>query len=722
VAAAAVCADEIEEIVVTAQKREQSLQDVGISVTAYSGNQLRKLGVTDTRDLAAVTPGLVIAEFGNTPTVSLLTIRGVSQNDFADHNEPPNAVYVDGAYASFVGNIGTQMYDLERVEVLRGPQGTLFGRNSTGGLVQLISRKPGTTPEGYGELTVGSYDQFRFEGAVGGPLASTLLGRLSFATNHQDGFVENRIGDDSGDDEQYNARGQLLWRPSDKVDMLLNVRGSRVDDINAAGYDIHAAAPNFANDGLIELVHPEVSNPACLLYFGIAAPPGQTDCFGFTEPDDDPYTASFDNGNFERDYLGVTATVNWQFDGATLTAITDYQDLNKRYIDDTDSTPFVVAVPRSTQNSDQFSQELRLAGTTDQLRWVVGAYFLSIDGDYLIGLDSELFFISIANAYALETTSEALFSQVEYDLTPEWTITAGFRYTWDQKEYLFRPACSGFGCAFFEFPGTAQVLGLEDEQDDSDWSGRLLLNWRASGDLLLYAGITRGIKAGGYTAPVIGLQTPADLIYGAETLMSYEGGFKWALPAWKTRLHAGVFFYDYEDYQDFDFKNLAQTITNKDAEVIGGEIELMSTLLDGVELLLGVSLLEGEVFDITLPSGRVADRSMPQAPSVSVNGMARREWPFVGGRLALQGDFNYVATRYFRSINHPVYHASEYVVGNARLSWATGDDHWEVTLFVQNVAGAEYPVHAFEDVALNGVVNYTYAKPRWVGGSIRYTW
>ena len=147
----------LEEIVVTAQKREQNLQDVGISVTAFSGNQIRELGYTNTIDIAAQTPGLGIIQYH--PTLTTTNIRGISQNDFADHLEPPIAMYVDEAYVSAMGAGHTQLYDLQRVEVLRGPQGTLFGRNATGGLLHYISAKPTEDPEGYLEFTYGSYDQ-----------------------------------------------------------------------------------------------------------------------------------------------------------------------------------------------------------------------------------------------------------------------------------------------------------------------------------------------------------------------------------------------------------------------------------------------------------------------------------------------------------------------------------------------------------------------------------
>ena len=712
----------LEEIIVTAQKREQNVQDVGISLTAFSGDQIRSLGMTSASELGAITPGLMIWEFGNSPSVSVFTIRGVSQNDFADHNEVPNAMYSDGVYNSFVGAIGSQMYDVERIEVLRGPQGTLFGRNATGGLVQIINRRPTEVFEGYGDLTYAEQDQVKFEGALSGPLAKNLLGRMSVSTNRYDGFVKNRIGADAAEDEQYNGRLQLQWKPAETMTALLNLRGSRIDDINAGGYDIRAAAHDFSNDGLIDYVPPGVANPTCPLFFGINAPPGQTDCFGYTEPDDDPYTASFERGNLERSYFGSTLTVDWALAGADITWIVDGQWIEKSLREDTDATPIDVLKAFTDQASRQFSTELRASGEQGALRWTTGLYYLLISGDYTVGLDSSLFGAGIRNDYDLETNSEALFAQVEYKLSDVWSVIAGLRYTWDQKDFDFRPSCTGPGCFFFEAPGSSQVLGLSADQSESDYSAKLEIDWRPTDDLLVYAGVTRGTKAGGFSGPILALQTPDELPYEGEVLTDYEAGFKWMLPGGWARLNAGAFYYDYTDYQDYDTITLSQVITNKDAEVYGGEAELVASPLEGLDVSLGVSLLEATVFDIRLPAGRIADREMPQSPSVSLTGLLRKEWVFSSGYIALQGDFKYISSRYFRSINHPVFREDGYAVGNGRISFESLDRRWSVAVFVKNITDKEYRVLAFEDLNVNGVVNSNYGPPRWVGinGSLRW--
>ncbi len=187
----------LEEIVVTAQKREQALQDVGISVTAFSGDQLRELGMTNTQQLQEHVPGLLVTGFGGGAT-TVFTVRGSGQLDFGDQQESPVAVYIDGAYNSYIAGVGFNFFDLERVEVLRGSQGTLFGRNATGGLVHLITAKPTREFEGYGEFTAGENDKIRFEGAVGGPISDSLAGRLSIAYENDDSYMDDLGPNDAG--------------------------------------------------------------------------------------------------------------------------------------------------------------------------------------------------------------------------------------------------------------------------------------------------------------------------------------------------------------------------------------------------------------------------------------------------------------------------------------------------------------------------------------------
>lgn len=223
----------LEEVVVTAQKREQSLQDVGIAVSAFTGDQMDRLGWNTADDVVAQAPGVTLVQ-PNGPSSFYFNIRGVAQNDFSgDNQESPVAVYVDDVYVASPTGAGFQLFDFERVEILRGPQGTLFGRNATGGLVHYVSKRPTREAEGYAEVTFGDYDQIDLEGAIGGALSDTVSGRLSFNTSNYDGIIENHAGSDLNDNDVWAVRGQLLFSFGESTELLLNVRAGELDNANA---------------------------------------------------------------------------------------------------------------------------------------------------------------------------------------------------------------------------------------------------------------------------------------------------------------------------------------------------------------------------------------------------------------------------------------------------------------------------------------------------------
>lgn len=720
----------LEEIVVTANKREQNLQDVGISVSAFSGDQLRALGLESTTNLEAQTPGLIIAEFGGASTITNVNIRGVAQLDFADHQESPNAVYVDGAYVSFIGGVGVSMFDLDRVEVLRGPQGTLFGRNATGGLLHIISKKPTEDFEAYVDLTVAEYDKVRVEGAVNGALSDSVRARLALSTSHSDGYIENRIGSDISEDATINARAQFEFDLNDDAQLLLNFRYSDTDDVNAGAYNPVPAAPNPANDMLVEEITPATQpllDGFCTA-FGFGAPgAGAGSCLANpAETDGNPYKGSYDTvGFFDREMTGVSATLTWDLGNFNLTSITDFQSIEKDYLEDNDSTALPLTTFGSTQDTDQFSQEIRFDGEGDDYRWQAGFYYLNIDGDAGSQVDQSVIFdINFANSFSYETETWSVFGQAEFDLSDQLTLIAGVRWTEDEKEMDHLSTCvDAFGtCAFF---GLANGLRLTGDRDDEDWSGKLQLNYAPNDDWLIYAGITRGNKGGiiqaavGYTAGT----TFDSLLIEPEVLTNYEVGFKGEILDGRGRLNASVFYYDYEDYQAFNFIGVAAALFNADADISGGEIELILTPTDNLDIVAGVAYLDSNVEDVSLPSGRIADQDMPFAPELSLNGLVRYGWEMFGGEVAVQLDANWVDDRFFSSINHPIQSDEDYVVTNLRISYASGDGSWDVAAFVNNLDDEERINWAFDlSVAGGGYGIQAYSPPRWAGVNFVYRW
>ena len=745
-AAAPVPAQVLEEVVVTAQKREQNIQDVGISITAFTGDQLKQMGVANSRDVAAITPGVENARTNGGYTSSF-SIRGLTQADFGLSQEAPVALYVDEVYQSTQGMGDFLLFDVDRVEVLRGPQGTLFGRNATGGLVHFVTRKPSQQTEVYGELTFGSYNQVRFEGAAGGGLSETLSARASVSVNFHDDIVENRVGPDAYDADEQAGRIMFSFEPNDDLSILVNVHGGQMDNDNG-WYDILPAKPTgFQGTGVP--IAPDED------FFGTCA---GCDAFGFREPDDDPYTVSHDVDIYHKsETYGVTGKVTWNLGNRMIvTSITDYTDWNNEYTEDSDGSDIQIFDEFGNGGEifhffgenevDQFSQELRLSGETERTRWVTGFYYLKIDGDYEQGGTFPGFFAAIGfggvNAqqteYTLETESWSVFGQLEYDLSENFTVIGGLRYIDESKEqdYIsdFKTGRDGF---IIPFGLTSpNLITFNGSQEEGLWSAKAELDWNVSEDILAFVSFNRGIKAGGFNAPLdpsgaVEFIDPftfdpapdADTAfrYDEEILNAYEIGIKSTLMNGLARFNLSGFYYDYNDYQAFNLVGLTSFLQNTDAEIKGFEAELFASPVKGLDIVLGASFLDQEAKDVRLGTA-VVDRDIPNSPEWSVVGMARYEWPAFGGMMALQGDFNYRSSQNFSLSNAEVTENEGYALGNARLSYRTSDERWGLAVFVKNISDKAYNLTIFDLAGFNGTYENVRGLPRWVGGTISYSY
>jgi iron complex outermembrane receptor protein len=733
--------DQLQEITVTAQKREQNLQDVGISIAAFSQDDLKDLGVTSVAQLGSMVPGVNIFQFGQDATTTI-TIRGVSQNDFADHNEAPVAVYQDGAYNSFIGGAGLTLFDVDRVEILRGPQGTLFGRNATGGLVQIISRKPTDTFEAYATADGGEYGLARLEGAISGPLGERLSSRLAVSAGHQDGFVENTVGPDKQGVRNLSTRLQFDLHPSDDVSLLWSFRTVRDDVTGTVAYKPRASlfTPGVQN-GLVRYPGSEAEYVSfCEGFFGSTPPPGSTDCFGFTDPKpNDPWTVASDTpGVMDRTVFGTTATLSWKWSPAVqLTSISDYLELDRKYVEDTDGTSAKLFTFSSDMNSWQFSQELRLNGTAGALNWQTGVYFLDIHHDVLTGADantgfSPAFDFFTANHNVQTTRSYSAFGQVDWNFAPTWSVTAGLRYVADEKRMNIDAQCLFGGCATLGLvsPGYVQGIGFnettapgETKRSDSDVAAKVELDWRPIDDVLTYISINRGIKGGGFNAAAVAAIPVSLVSYEPEVLTAYEVGIKTSLFERRAQINASLFDYDYRDYQAFTLTGLSPFVFNTDATTRGAEVELRFLATSTIDITLGGAYLDAEAKDIPLqfPAGPFLDQKPPQSPKVTLNASFRKSWPIAGGRtVSLQVSGNHVTRRYFNTINHPVLSDDAYTVANARLSYLAADGRWEASLWGNNLTNSKYVLTAFDLSTTNGVVTQAYGPPRQVAGTLTY--
>lgn len=694
----------LEEIIVTAQKRAQSIKDIGVSVTAVDAQALAAIGKSDVMGLVAQVPSLQVNQYS--PTITVFNIRGVSQNDFADSQEAPIAFYNDEVYVSALGAISGQMFDLERVEVLRGPQGTLFGRNATGGLVQVVTAKPSKTPEGFLNMTFGSYGQIASEGAISGPLSDTVRARLSFSSDNHDGYIHNQTGPDLGNSKFYAARLQVEADVGDGGDLLIKVEGLRNDHENGSLYSFDVAVPNA--QGLGTFVGPNSNAwgtcPGCNI-------------LGYKGNSNNPYNGAYNyKGVFDRTFEGVEIHYTRPIGDMTLTSITDYQQLHKSYGEDTDASPLDLFTYRTHQNLSQGSQELRLSGDYGKLTWVGGLYGFYVDtsNNYNVNIDPD-FSPSYRYHSRTKTASAAVFGQLEYAIDDEWKAIAGLRFSDDWKTYNFHSVGSD-GTSFYFSPETDPKYANEDF---ANYSGKVEIDYKPDKDQLYYFSVNRGTKAGGYGTPASTVVDPKTMAFGQEVLTSFELGEKVAFLHNTTSVNGALFYYDYHNYQAFSSAGLSQFVTNHDATVHGAELEVTTVPVRGLHLQAFGTYLDTDVQGIVLPDGEVTNRTMPQAPRFAFGGSARYEFDAFGGLVGLQTDWRWDGTYYFAVFNAPVDKETAHAVGNVRVTFTPDASPWDAAFFINNVADRRYRVYDL-DVSSLSFTNATYARPRWFGGTIGY--
>ncbi len=323
----------LEEVVVTTQRREQNLQDVGVSVTAFTDKEIQDMGFVNTVDIVHMTPNLNYTVPQAESSQINFFLRGVGLNDFSDAQENPVAVYVDEVYKPAMGGLNLQLFDIERIEVLRGPQGALFGRNTTGGVIHYITKRPSEDFEAYVDASYGDFNQYKAEGAVGGSIVDGVMGRVSLGYNAHDGWTKNRtpgVQDYNGADS-IAGRAQLLFQPSDKLDILLSGSYSK-NDTEVGAWQHEATKPSADGNTSLALGPNENFWGSC---------PG-CDAFGYRDTDGDIWSGDYDRpGRVKVENTGATATINWVVGEVTLTSVTGFTNVERLQEEDTDMNPFL---------------------------------------------------------------------------------------------------------------------------------------------------------------------------------------------------------------------------------------------------------------------------------------------------------------------------------------------------------------------------------------------
>lgn len=674
----------IEEVTVTAQKREQALQDVSVAVSAFSGDAIEKMGFEEGLDITQQVPNMnFFAIFGeaSSPSVSL---RGISLVNFSDSWESPVSIYVDEVYRGNPAGSAIQLFDLQRVEVLRGPQGTIYGRNTTGGLVHYVSNKPSYQFEAGASASVGSYSERIFEGVVSGPLMEGVRGRLAVKSNRNDGWQTNVVsGDKLNTTDSFGYRGQLAVDVGEGGELLLNVHGSEADQDTVGfahmGY-LASADPNAATCSRSAIQNGRCTS-ATFGFTGAEAVNGQFD--------PEHVASGATNGlTTEIDTFGVSATFNMPFDRFELTSITAYEELDKFLQDDGDGTAVIFFDEQYTADAEQFTQELRLSGVAANMQWVTGIYYYDDSRDLATEAPTTADGLWHQEIIDLETQSWAVFGQVEYDLTPELTAVAGLRYTDEERDFV-----QTSGPSFYSPPVQA-----DDDLSESATTGRLGLDWRPMDDVLAYVSVSTGFKSGGFSGSYNALPE-ATLPVTSEDVVNYEIGVKSEFADNRIRLNAAAFTYEVEDFQAQVFLTVADgsVITNAgDVTGTGAEVEVTALVTPNFEVIAGLGLLDTEfdsdqIFIVAGDNYTLDGNELPSAPELTYN-LVGRYYINLGnnGEIALQADYSWQDDHYLQIENDPYSLHDSYGIANAKVSWVSRDSTYTVDVFVNNLADEEY--------------------------------
>ncbi|WP_116366001.1 TonB-dependent receptor [Parahaliea mediterranea] len=647
-------AAQIEEVVVTAQKREQGANDVGITINAFTGQQLQDFGVLTAEDIAMMTPGLTVNETAATG-VPLYTIRGVGFQDYSTAASSTVGIYFDEVAMPYTVMTRGLVFDTARVEVLKGPQGDLYGRNTTAGQINFISNKPTREFEAGVIGSYGSYETFDLEGFVSGG-SDLVQGRLAFKTTQSgEGWQESLSRDDElGEKDATAARGTINIDATDNVSILLSAHYVQDKSENRAN------SPYNGNEiGLGEFNNPYSPLDEYRLpggdHFGETPPWYSTDdaeAADWTNSYTSPITGKTFDLRPQRDneLTGFMARINWDIGDMTVTSITGYDEFERTESNDWDGGFFTDSSNINTTDLDVFSQELRISGDTGEVSWIAGLYYShdemeeyyhyfmadSVFGQGSIPWGVAQFaatpILELDTKYKQETESAAVFGHVEWMLTEKWRLTLGARYTEEEREWAgctfvaedgslgnflnaqFGSTLGAGDCGtindnpdspdyIFNLIGTAQVNDafqvFEDTIDTKRWMGKIGLDYALNDDILLYGTISNGFKSGGFNGA--NSNTTQQLKpYDEEVLTSYELGAKTTLLDGAMQLNAATFFYDYEDKQETDtavtFVGNISGLTNvPESEIFGAELDLQWLPMDGLSLSAGIAWLDTEV-------------------------------------------------------------------------------------------------------------------------------
>jgi iron complex outermembrane receptor protein len=748
----------IEEVTVTARKKEESLQDAPISISAFSGEGLEQRGVTSLAEIENFTPSMT---FQNNPSFSgasssaSIYLRGIGQKEFLPTVDPGVGLYVDGIYVARSVGAVLDLVEIERVEVLRGPQGTLFGRNTIGGAVSVVTRKPDEVLAGNVQATVGSDQRRDIKGTVNLPLGDTLYSRISVASLRRDGYVERVAdGEELGDDDTLTGRLALRWLPSDAVTVDWNIDHTRDRENGPAVVllGINYAGPVDPDTPPMATIHNVGANLAaggppipCLIppLTGLVnnAVPGCYDNRYVLGKDKNAGTAP----SYSKSDLTTSAlSVEWEIsDSLTLRSLTGWRDLDSEMSRDGDGSPFRVAQFADDLQQQQLSQEFQLLGSVldDRLDWILGAYYFEEDGDNANTLDFTV--SNFLSGGEFDNESTAFFAQGSYQITDALSLTLGMRYTDETKkflpdQYILQNYFAGSGHPLLDAPfmqaGVRILPYLEKDTQVDETTPMANLRWQVSDDLMTYVTYSEGFKSGGFSQRVFppqvaGITAPPgtsdiDLIpsFDPEFVESWELGFKYANADNTFRLNGALFTTQYDDFQIQVFTSVAPVTKNAaSVETSGGELELAWAPAEGWLLEAGVGYVDAQYEKLDSVETLI-DKSyaLERVPELTANAALSKRFDLGdNGRIDARVDWSYRDDQYMDSFNTPQIAQGSYDLFNASLTWTSAREDWSVMLGGTNLSDEDYLISGIIGDAFQAYEG-VYARGREYYLTLRY--
>ena len=735
----------LEEVIVTAQKREQSLQDVPVAVTAFTGERLEESGVRDFFEVSNIDPALIVGK-SQTSTTSTFSIRGVFTSSQNFGLESSVGLYVDGVYRARQSAMINNLVDVQSVEVLRGPQGTLFGRNTPAGAITMTSVRPDFEGTGFLEATGGDYDLLQLNGAKSITLAEDKLAiRATGFYQERDGFVDAvNIGDEVLEDrDRWGARLQALWLPSDDVSVHLIVDRSEIDEVCCA-------VGNWTNN-LVAQQLPPGSDPV------VGSDATVIDLGGTVIPQDDFFdyeVATSFLPRSENEDTGISLQVDWALDWADLTSITAYREFDSYDNIDADFYDIDALVRINDADQSQFSQEFRISNEGEKFTYVAGLFYfwqeldsetrtiVGEDTGPLVGVPSFLF---PDGSFALDVAEQeheayAVFGQVDYNLTDTIVLTAGLRWTHEDKDMTntFTEVNAGLGFPFF--PALAPRDNVDEEIDDDQVTGTAKISWFATDDIMFYASYGTGYKAGGINTDRI---DPAlDVVFDAEESEAFEVGMKADFPEQALRINVALHSTDTDDLQTISFQSVGFALQNAGvAETWGGELDLLWQPLTNTTFTLAYAYNDAEYKDFEQGSCWIGTPFHTQQPDPQENGdgSCDRSGGLLSGNpenvvvTSLRQDFNlssnitaFLYGEYIwfdermTDVNQdPLKLADEYDIINLRAGLVFENWDAEIVAWGRNIGDEDYTNTIADGVAQDGRMIAYYNEPSTWGVTLR---